>query len=150
MLGFSEPGALNFYALFRLISLTLFVSRNLTLIHLPFSKSLDSSLCNLIAPITGLAFILLMPRTLAATSSFSSGRAYPSRNFLPPFFLPADTVPADTCPRTPLISFRTVQPRTFCTARSWATLSLCNLWSRPSGVAQLLGICGPHPSEGDG
>ena len=34
MLGVSEPGALNCYTLFRLIPLTLFVSRNLTLIYL--------------------------------------------------------------------------------------------------------------------
>ena len=37
MLGFSEPGALNFYTLFCFIPLTLFVSRNLTLTHLPLS-----------------------------------------------------------------------------------------------------------------
>ena len=43
--GFSKPGALNCYTLFRLIPLTLFVSRNLTLIHLPLSRSLDSLLC---------------------------------------------------------------------------------------------------------
>ena len=34
-----------------------------------------------------LAFSLLMPRTLAAASSFSSGRAKSSLNFLPPLFL---------------------------------------------------------------
>ena len=37
MLRVSKPGALNCYTLFRLIPLTLFVSRNLTLIYLPFS-----------------------------------------------------------------------------------------------------------------
>ena len=39
MMGISEPGALNCYTLFRLIPLTLFVSRNLTLIYLPLSGS---------------------------------------------------------------------------------------------------------------
>ena len=37
MLEVSEPGAPNYYTLFYLILLTLFVSRNLTLIHLPLS-----------------------------------------------------------------------------------------------------------------
>ena len=37
MLGVSEPGALNSYTLFRLIPLTLFVSRNQTLIYLCLS-----------------------------------------------------------------------------------------------------------------
>ena len=45
------------------------------------------SLCNLIAPTLGLIFFLLMPHTLVAASSFSSGRAYPSLNFLPPLTL---------------------------------------------------------------
>ena len=55
--GFSQwnarvfmPRALNFYTLFHLIPLTLFVSRNLTLIHLPLCGSLDSLLGDLIAP----------------------------------------------------------------------------------------------------
>ena len=87
MLGVSEPGALNYYTLFRLIPLTLFVSRNLILIYLSLSGSLDSLLCNLIAPTPGLVFFLLMSHTLAAASSFSSGRAYSSLSFLPPFFL---------------------------------------------------------------
>ena len=52
MLGVSKPGALNYYTLFRLILLTLFVSRNLTLIYLLLSGSLD----DLIAPISGVAF----------------------------------------------------------------------------------------------
>ena len=69
----SHPGALDCYTFFYLIPLTLFVSRNLTLIHLPLSGSLDSLLCNLIAPTLGLTFSLLIPRTLAAASSFSSG-----------------------------------------------------------------------------
>ena len=44
MLGVSKPGALNFYTLFRLIPLSLFVSRNLILTHLSVSGSLDSLL----------------------------------------------------------------------------------------------------------
>ena len=82
-----EPGALNFYTFFRFIPLTLFISRNLTLIHLPLCGSLDSLLCDLIAPTRGLGFSLLMPRTLVAALSFLSGRACLSRNFLPPLFL---------------------------------------------------------------
>ena len=49
--------------------------------------SLDSLLCNLVAPTPGLAFSLLLPHMLAASSSYLSGRAYPSLNFLPPLFL---------------------------------------------------------------
>ena len=56
----------------------LFVSRNLTLTHVPLSGFLNSLLCDLIAPAPSLAFSLLIPRTLAAASSFSSGMAYPS------------------------------------------------------------------------
>ena len=37
MLGVSKLGAINYYTFFRLIPLTLFVSRNLTLIYLPLS-----------------------------------------------------------------------------------------------------------------
>ena len=87
MLTVSEPGALNFYTFFCPISLILSVSRNPILTHLPFSRFLDSLLCNLIAPTPGLVFFLVMPRTLAAASSFLSGRAYLSLNFLPPLFL---------------------------------------------------------------
>ena len=87
MLGVSEPGALNCYTLFRLIPLTLLVSRNLTLIYLPLSGFLDFLLCNAIAPTPDPVFFLLMSQTLAAASSFSLGRAYPSLNFLPPLFL---------------------------------------------------------------
>ena len=76
MLGVFEPGALNFY------TLTLFVSRNLTLIHLPLSGSLDFLPCDQIAPTPGQAFLLLMPCTLATASSLSSGRAYPFLDFL--------------------------------------------------------------------
>ena len=53
MLGVSKPGALNYYTFFRLIPLT---SRNLTLIYLPLSRSLDSLLCDLMAPTPDLIF----------------------------------------------------------------------------------------------
>ena len=86
MLGMSKLGALNFYTFFRLILLTLFVSKNLILTCLPFSRSLDSLLCDLIAPTPSLVFFLLVSHTLAAASSFSSSRTYPSLNFLPPLF----------------------------------------------------------------
>ena len=87
MLGVSEPAALNYSTLFRLIPLTLLLFKNLTLIHLSFSGFLDSLLSNLIAPTSGQAFSLPVPRTLAAVSSFLSGRACPSPNFLPHLFL---------------------------------------------------------------
>ena len=83
----SEPGALNCYTLFHLIPLTSFVSRNLTLYYLPLSGSQDSMLCDPIAPTSDLVFFLLMLQTLAAASSFWSGRAYPSLSFPPPLFL---------------------------------------------------------------
>ena len=56
MLGVSKPGALNFYTLLRLIQLTLYISRNLTLIYLPFSGSLNSLFCRSIAPTLDLVF----------------------------------------------------------------------------------------------
>ena len=87
MLGVSKPGALNYYTLFRLIPLALFISRNITLIYLPFSGSLDSLLCNPMTPTPDLVFFLLMSQTLVAASSFSSSRAYSSLSFLPPLFL---------------------------------------------------------------
>ena len=66
----------------RPISLTLSVSRNpilthLTLFRIPEFSALqsDRSHCR--------SGILVLPRTLAAVSSFSSGRAYPFLNFLP-------------------------------------------------------------------
>ena len=40
-----------------------------------------------IVPTPGLAFSLLIPRTLVAALSFLSGRAYLFLNFLPPLFL---------------------------------------------------------------
>ena len=48
---------------------------NLT--YLPLFGCLDSLLCILIAPNAGLVFFLLMSQTLAAASSFSSGRVIP-------------------------------------------------------------------------
>ena len=87
MLEVSEPGALNYFIFSRPIQSTLSASRNPILIHLPVSGFLDSLLCVLIAPTPGLAFSLLMPRTPAAASLFSSGRAYPFLNFLSPLFL---------------------------------------------------------------
>ena len=68
-------------------SLILFISRILTLINLPLFRSLDSLLCDLIAPTLDLVFFLLMSQTLAAASSFSSSRAYSPLSFLPSLFL---------------------------------------------------------------
>ena len=87
MLEVSEPGALNYFTFSRPILSTLSASRNPILTHHPLSEFLDSLLCVLIAPTPGLAFSLMMPRTPAAASSFSSGRVYPFLNFLPPLFL---------------------------------------------------------------
>ena len=84
MMEFSVPAALNYFTFSRPIQLTLSASRNPILTLLPFSGVLDSMLCVLIAPTPGMAFSLLMPRTLAAALSFSSGKAYPFLNFLPP------------------------------------------------------------------
>ena len=64
MLRVSEPGALSFYTLFRLIPLTSSVSRNSILTHLPLFGSLDSPLCVLIAPTPSLVFFLLIPHML--------------------------------------------------------------------------------------
>ena len=85
MLGVPKPGALNYYTLFRLFSLTLFISKNLTLIYLPLSGSLDSLLCNPMASTPDLVFFLLMSQTLVAASSFSSSRAYSSLSLLDPY-----------------------------------------------------------------
>ena len=82
MLAVFEPGALNYFTFFRPILSTLSASRNPILTPLPLSGLLDSLLCVLIAPTPGLAFSLVMPRTLAAASSFSTGRGYPFLNFL--------------------------------------------------------------------
>ena len=75
MLEVFEPGSLNSFAFFRLILSTLSASRNPILTPLPLSGFLDSLLCIVIAPTPGLAFSLVIPRTLAGASSFSSGRA---------------------------------------------------------------------------
>ena len=77
MLEVFEPGALNYSTFFCPILSTLSAFRNPILAPLPLSRFLDSLLCVLIAPTTGLAFSLLMPHTLAATLLFSSDRAYP-------------------------------------------------------------------------
>ena len=77
----------SYYTFSRHILLTLSVSRNPILTHLPLSELLDSLLCILIALTPGLAFSLLMPRKLAAVSLFLSDKAYPFMNFLPPLFL---------------------------------------------------------------
>ena len=82
-----EPGALNYFTFSCPTLSTLFVSRNPILPHLFFSRFLDSLLCVLITPTLGQAFSLLMPRTLAAALSFSSGRAYLFLNFPLPLFL---------------------------------------------------------------
>ena len=87
MLEVFKPGALNYFTFFRPILLILSVFRNPILTLLPLSGFLDFLLYVLIAPTPGLAFSLLMPRTLAAVSSFSSGKAYLSLNFPPPLFL---------------------------------------------------------------
>ena len=87
MLEVFEPRALNYFTFSRPILSTLSASRNPILTHLPLSRFLDSLLCVLIASTSGLAFSLLMPPTLAAALSLSSGRAYPFLNFLPPLFL---------------------------------------------------------------
>ena len=83
MLEVFEPGALNYFTFFCPILLILSISKNPILTYLPFSGFLDYLLCNLITPFPGLAFSLVIPRTLAAASSLSSGRAYLSLNFLP-------------------------------------------------------------------
>ena len=87
MLEVFEPGALNYSTFFHPILSTLSAFRNPILTPLPLSGFLDSLLCILIVPTPSLAFSLLIPRTLVAALSFSSGRAYLSLNFLSPLFL---------------------------------------------------------------
>ena len=87
MLEVFEPGALNYFTFSCPTLSTLSAFRNPILTHLPLSGFLDSLLCALIAPTPGLAFSLLIPPTLAAALSLSSGRAYPFLNFPPPLFL---------------------------------------------------------------
>ena len=87
MLEVFEPGTLNYSTFFPSSLSTLSTSRNSMSTHLPLSGFLDSLLCVLIAPTPGLAFSLVMPRSLAAAPpSFSTGKAYLSLNFLPPLF----------------------------------------------------------------
>ena len=93
MLEIFELVALNYNTFSRLISLTLSVTRDPTLTHLPLFGSLDSLLRELIALTSGLTFFLPMTRTLAVTSLFSSCRAYPSLNLLPPLSLFALPLP---------------------------------------------------------
>ena len=87
MLEVFEPGALNYSTFFRPVLSTLSAFRNPILTPLPLSGFLDSLLCILMVPTPSLAFSLLIPHTLAAALSFSSGRAYPFLNFLSPLFL---------------------------------------------------------------
>ena len=87
MLEVFEPGALNYFTFSHPILSTLSAFRNPILSHLSLSGFLDSLLCVLIVPTPGLAFSLLIPRTLAAALSFSSSRACLFLNFLPPLFL---------------------------------------------------------------
>ena len=61
--------------------------RNPILTHLLLFGFLVSLLRIVIALTPGLAFSLVIPRMLAVASSFLSGRAYLSLNFLPPLFL---------------------------------------------------------------
>ena len=77
MLEVSVPGALNYFTFSHPIQSTLSASRNPILTSLPLSGFLHSLLCVLIALTPGLAFFLLMPRTVAAALSFLSDRAYP-------------------------------------------------------------------------
>ena len=90
MLEVFKPEALNYFTFSHPILLTLSVSRNPILTPLSLSGFLVSLLCVLIALTPGLAFSLVIPRTLAAVSSFLSGRAYLSLNFLPPLFSSLD------------------------------------------------------------
>ena len=87
MLEVFVPGALNYSTFSRPILSTLSAFRNPILTPLPVSGFLGSLLCALIVPTPCLAFSLLIPRTLAAALSFSSGRGYLFLNFLPPLFL---------------------------------------------------------------
>ena len=74
MLGVSEPKTLKLYTFLSSHPVDLICIHISTSIHLPLSRFLDSLLCDLITPTPGLAFSLMMPHTLAAASSFLSGR----------------------------------------------------------------------------
>ena len=86
MLGLSKPGALNWYTLFRLIPLTLFVSKNLTLIYLSLSRSLGSLLCDPMAPTPDLVFFLLMTDASGGVIIIA-GQGLSFLSFLPSLFL---------------------------------------------------------------
>ena len=76
-----EPKALNF----PLVDLICIQESKLNSFSYPtLFGSLDTLLCDLVAITPGLAFFLLMTSTSAVVSLFSSSRAYPSMNFLPP------------------------------------------------------------------
>ena len=87
MLEVFKPGALNYFIFSQPTLLTLSASRNPILTPLPLYGFLDYLLYVLIVSTSGMAFSLVMPRTLAAALSFSSGSAHPFLNFLPPLFL---------------------------------------------------------------
>ena len=76
MLEVFEPGPLNYFTFSQTTLSTLSVSKNPILTPLLLSEISDSLLCVLIAPTPGLAFSLLMPRTLAVVSLFLLDRAY--------------------------------------------------------------------------
>ena len=87
MLEVFKPGALNYFTFFHPILSTLSAFRNPILTYLPLSRFLDSLLCALIAPTSGLAFSPPIPCTLATALSFLSDRAYLFLSFLPPLIL---------------------------------------------------------------
>ena len=87
MLGVSKPGALNCYTFISSHTVDLIYIQESSLNLSSFCGFLNSLLCDLMAPTPDLVFFLLMSQTLAAASSFSSGRAYPSLSYLPSLFL---------------------------------------------------------------
>ena len=87
MLEVFEPGAPNYFTFSRPILLSLSASRNPFLTHLSSFRIPEFSALRSDRTHSRSAFSLLMPRTLAAALSLSSGRAYPFLNFLPPLFL---------------------------------------------------------------
>ena len=70
MLQVFEPGALNYFTFFRPTLSILSASRNPILTHFPLSGFLVSLPCVLFAPTLGLAFSLVMPRTLVGGHHF--------------------------------------------------------------------------------
>ena len=79
-----KPKVLYFSTLFPFIPQNLFVSRKKTSNRLFLSGSQDIPLWDPIALTASLKFFLLMTGTPAVLLSFSSRRACPSLNFLPP------------------------------------------------------------------